>query len=391
MLGKKKRFIAYPVTFLCGAAIVAFLIVGRPQPESRILAPSPVPMVEYLNISESEQPLSVGSQGVVSATTRIELVAEVSGRVISKAPVFAPGGEFSAEEVLLEVDQTDYLSALSQAKANVADAERLLAVEQGTARQAKREWRELHSEEANALFLRKPQIASAKANLEAARAALAKAETDLQRTQIQVPFDGRVLRQDVDEGEYIVAGRGIGEVFASGAAEIRLPLSTAQFYRLGNPVGAVVVVSAKSGEIEHQWQGKVIRVESSVDAISRMHHVVASIDNAFESGLESPALALGQFVEAQIQTLEKHRVFEIPRAALRQPQDIWLLDNENALHVVGVDVVQRDDHHALVRFKSDQKSQRELNAVGFDPEKPLRIVTSSLALAYSGMQTSVQQ
>lgn len=391
MLGTKKRFIAYPITFLCGAAIIAFLILARPQPESRVLAPSPVPMVEILDITETEQPLSVSSQGVVSASTRIELVAEVSGRVIARAPMFAPGGKFRAGEILLEVDQTDYLSALSQAKASVAEAERLLAVEQGTARQAQREWRELHSEEANALFLRKPQIASAKANLEAAKAALAKAETDLQRTKIQVPFDGQVLRQDVDQGEYIVAGRTIGEVFASGSAEIRLPLSTAQFYRLGNAVGASVMVSSRSGAIQHQWQGQIIRVESSVDQVSRMHHVVASIDNAFESGLESPALALGQFVEAQIQTLEKHRVFEIPRAALRQPQDIWLLDNENALHVVGVEVVQRNDHHAFVRLKSDEKSLQELNDIGFSPEKTLRVVTSSLALAYSGMQTTVQQ
>lgn len=391
MLGSKKSWVAYPITFVVGAVIIAFLVIERPQPQSRTLAPAPVPIVEAISVRETEQPINIASQGVVSAQTRVELVAEVSGRVVKRAAAFAPGGEFDAGQVLLEVDQTDYVAALSQARASVADAERVLAVEEGSARQAQREWRELNSDDANALFLRKPQIASAKANLAAARAALVKAETDLQRTQIQVPFAGRVLRQDVDQGEYIVAGRSIGEVFASASAEIRLPLSTAQFYRLGNPIGAKVLVSARSGDIQHQWQGEIIRVESSVDEISRMHHVVASIENAFESGLESPALALGQFVEAKIQTVEKHRVFEIPRAALRQPQDIWLLDNENALHVVGVDVIQRNDQHAFVRMKSDEKSQKELSAVGFDPEKPLRVVTSSLALAYSGMQTAVQQ
>jgi len=406
MLGRKKSIIAYPIALLLGVALIAFLIIGRPQPSERNLAPAPVPIVEVLDVRESMQPLIIYSQGVVSAATKVELVAEVNGRVVRADSAFAPGGQFSTKQILLELDETDYRAALSQAEANVADAKRLLSVEQGTAKQARREWRDLKSEEANALFLREPQIASAKASLEAAKAARDKAKVELLRTKISLPFDGRVLRQEVNQGEYVVAGRSIGEVFALDSAEIRLPLTTSQYYRLGSAIGAEVSVSAKAGDIRREWLGKIIRVESDVDSVSRMHHVVAEIDSAF-IGLDGrPPLALGQYVEAKIQTLEEQPVYEIPRSALRQPQNVWLLDSESVLHVTEVDVVLRNDERAFIRLKEDPSRRSESDGTSldgafsdsalsdgalFDSNNALRIVTSSLSLAITGMKTIVEE
>lgn len=391
MLGRKKNFIAYPIALLIGLGFIALLILGRPQPLERNLVPAPVPIVQVIDVKEALQPLTIRSQGVVSAAKRVELVSEVSGRVLRVDDSFAPGGQFSAQEILIELDDADYRAAFSQTQANVAEAERLLAVEQGSAKQAQREWRDLKSEEANALFLRKPQIASAKASLQAAKAARDKAKTDLNRTKISLPFDGSVLRQEVDQGEYVVAGRSIGEVFALGSAEIRLPLSTSQYYRLGNAIGAEVTVSAKAAGIRHDWLGEIVRVESNVDSVSRMHHVVATVDDAFVNYADKPSLALGQYVEAGIQTLKQQSVYEIPRNALRQPQNIWLLDNESVLHVTEVDVIFRDDERAFVRLKSDVSGGQELDSAFYDGDKSLRIVTSNLSLAITGMKTMVEK
>lgn len=389
MLGRKKNFIAYPVALLLGLGFIALLILGRPQPQERNLAPAPAPIVQVMDVKESLQPLIISSQGVVSAATRVELVSEVSGRVLRVEDSFAPGGKFSSGQILIELDDADYRAAFSQAQANVAEAERLLAVEQGSAKQAQREWRDLKSEEANALFLRKPQVASAKANLQAAKAARDKAKTDLNRTKISLPFDGSVLRKEVDQGEYVVAGRSIGEVFALSSAEIRLPLSTSQYYRLGNAIGAEVRVSAKAAGIRHDWMGEIVRVESNVDPVSRMHHVVATVEDAFIENADKPSLALGQYIEAGIQTLEQQPVYEIPRNALRQPQSVWLLDNESVLYVVDVDVVLRDQARAFIQLKAGVGQQ--LNNLFFVGDKTLRVVTSDLALAVSGTKTIVEQ
>ncbi|MDA7852444.1 hypothetical protein N9A71_02740, partial [Porticoccaceae bacterium] len=64
------------------------------------------------------------------------------------------------------------------------------------------EWRDLGDSTANALFLRQPQLAAAEAALESARADLAKANLDLNRTSITTPFQGRIRQTFVDLGQY---------------------------------------------------------------------------------------------------------------------------------------------------------------------------------------------
>ena len=391
MLGSKTKRIAYPLTLIVGAVAIAVALFSKPDPETKPLAAAPVPGVEIFSTEPQMMPVSLYSQGVITAAQQIEIVSEVSGRVVDMGEQFAAGGRFASGDVLLAIDSTDYRAALSQAEASLADAKRQLAVERGTARQAKREWRDLNSSEANDLFLRKPQIASAEASLAAARASVEKARLDLERTSVSLPFDGMVIRQDVDLGEFVVSGRAIGEVFALDSAELRLPLSTDQMYKLGDPIGARVIVSSPSSSTQ-RWEGVIERVESAVDPVSRLHHVVATIDNPFvsiadQTGSFSPPLALGQYVEATIETTLRRPLISLPRDALRQPQNIWVLDSENKLLVLPVDVVERNSLEA--RIQLGEEGRALLARANMDKTFPLRVVVSDLSLVYSGMQVDV--
>ena len=53
------------------------------------------------------------------------------------------------------------------------------------------------------LALKLPQIAQARAALEAAEIGLERAQSDLERTQITLPFDARITQTSVDEGQYL--------------------------------------------------------------------------------------------------------------------------------------------------------------------------------------------
>ena len=52
--------------------------------------------------------------------TRTVLVAEVPGRIVSVSPDFVAGGFFRAGEVLLEIDPSDFLTAVKGAEAALA-------------------------------------------------------------------------------------------------------------------------------------------------------------------------------------------------------------------------------------------------------------------------------
>ena len=285
---------------------------------------------------------------------------------------------FSAGQPLVTLEQSDYRIAISQARAELARAQQTLASERGAARQARREWRDLGDKEANALFLRKPQLASAEAGLEAAQAALQKAELDLARTEISAPFAGKVLGKSVGLGQFVVAGSSVGHVHASDKAEVRLPLTARQRQLLTLSDASPVSLVASYGEREFIWQGKLERVEAALDSQSRQFYAVASIEQPFNdspaegNSQQRPALLVDQFVQARIAGGVQPNSLLLPRGALRQPQRIWLHD-EGQLRFVDVDVIQSDSKQVLVK-----PVQATLTG-------PLDVIVSELSLALDGM------
>src|SRR5690606_21005202 len=152
----------------------------------------------------------------------------VSGQIVSVEPAFADGGFFSRSEALIQIDDRDYQVALLNSKARLAEAERLLAEEEGRSLQAKREWRDLGNQTANDLFLRKPQLAAARAQVASARADVEMAELNLERTRIRVPFDGRVKEIFADLGQFVSVGTRLATVYDSTVVEVRVPLTEKQ-------------------------------------------------------------------------------------------------------------------------------------------------------------------
>lgn len=382
MLGTKKNRYLFTGVIVGGLFLTWLIATSKPAPIAKPIRLPPVPIVDVLHIQPGSHRVWIETQGLVKPKTQIELVSQVSGRVVSIAEQFSAGGFFDAKQTLVSIDESDYRIAVSQANAKLADAKQLLATEKGRARQAKREWRDLGNSEANALFLRKPQLASAKANLTAAEAGLEKAQLDLSRTQISAPFAGRVLRKNVDVGQFISQGTPIASIYSSDIAEVRLPLTAQQ--RQNVSVSGVerspVKLVARYGSNEYEWDAVLDRLEGAIDSSSRQYYFVATLPQAFKDTLDEagllvkPGLAVGQFVSAQIAGNSIDNSFFIPRTALRQQQQIWVLDN-NRLKYIDVVVIQSNDDSALVKLANVS----EVN-------NPIAVITSSLSLALKGMK-----
>ena len=386
MLGTKKNRLLYIVVLVVGFAIVGLIATGKPRPVAKPIRVQPVPLVDILQLKPGNNPLWIETQGVVQPKTQIELVAQVSGKVIAVHPQFAAGGVFEADTALVEIEAADYRIAISQAQAQLADAQQLLATEQGRARQAKREWRDVGSQQANDLFLRKPQLASAQANVAAAKASLEKAQLDLARTKISAPFDGRVLTKQVGLGQFVSAGTPVAEVYSTDIAEVRLPLTARQKQRLGLPVNqsAPVKIISRYGDSEYTWPAELSRVEGAIDSDSRQYFVVARVNNPFirptassSVGTSPPALSVGEFVTAEVAGGGVSNSFVIPRTALRQEQQIWLMQ-QGELHFASVEVIKTTADSALVKLRDP--------AAYLHSDGSLALVVSPLSLALNGMK-----
>jgi multidrug efflux pump subunit AcrA (membrane-fusion protein) len=235
------------LVLVLGGALSYGLLVGKSGPEP--VAP-PVygpPAVDVVAAAPALRSLSVETQGTVRPLREIKLVSQVGGRVELVSPRFAEGGFFGAGEQLLKVEDIDYQFVIARAQSQVAAASQRVAEEQGRALQAKREWRDLGSDQANALFLRKPQLASAQAALKASEADLAAARLDLDRTSISAPFNGRISEKYVDVGQYIAPGTAIATVYDTDVALVRLPLTDRQVALLELPLTCARASPIKCG------------------------------------------------------------------------------------------------------------------------------------------------
>ena len=128
-------------------------------------------LVEAIPATISSLNFSVRSQGAVKPRTQTTVVAEVGGQIVSVSPNFVAGGFFRQGEVLLQIDPSDYETALLRAQANLASRRAQLADMKARSEQALKDWRNLGRQgEPSDLVLRKPQLAEAQAAVQAAEA-----------------------------------------------------------------------------------------------------------------------------------------------------------------------------------------------------------------------------
>jgi RND family efflux transporter MFP subunit len=342
--------------------------------------------VDVLIVVPAPLTVTVLSQGTVAPKREIDLVSQVAGRVVAVATQYANGGFFNADEKLLQIEPEDYEFSVTRAKAQVAKAQEQVALEQGRSRQAKREWRELGDNTANALFLRQPQLNSAEAALESAQADLKKAKLDLGRTAISAPFPGRIRQIYADLGQYVNPGARIAKVYSTNVVEVRLPLSDRQASLIELPTNyqnnqkanfPSVILRNSVGEQTYEWQGTIVRTDASIDIESRMTYAVAEVQNPFkaDSSVKRPPLNIGLFVQAEISGKTITNAITIPKDAVYKGDQILVLNELDQVDYQTISVVQTGTNN--------------VTAVGITPGT--RIVSTRIPLAIAGMKVAPKE
>lgn len=336
-------------------AIFAAKTIRENAPEARKRPPvERVRAVDASKYATGDYQITLTSRGTVRPSRRIALVPEITGGVKSVSSNFVTGGRFVAGEVLVAFDQRDYEIALTQARANVAQADATLQQERARSKQSVADWKSLgRSGTPSALTARLPQVAAARAELSSARALVQRAELDLSRTQIIAPFDGRVEQAGVTTGEFVARGTTLGSIYASDDMEIRLPVTSTDLDHLNFPSdpaitkpGANVILSAQdAGGQLSQWSATLMRSEG-INAATQQAHVVARVDLQADTG--GSAVRVGQYVSAEIQAAVIPDVFIIPRSALREGREIILVDEQQTLQPTSVAVRWTDDQFAAI-------------------------------------------
>lgn len=351
------KFFKYilPLTLIVLSIVVVVVMVAIAQgkrPERKESGP-PALVVNAVPARVRSLNLLVFSQGAVEPRTETTLVAEVSGQVVSVSANFIAGGFFRQGEVLLQIDPSDYETALLRAEATLAARKAQLADQQARSEQALKDWNNLGRKgEPSDLVLRKPQLAEARAAVQAAEAELQQARRNLERTRIKVPYDGLVRSKQVDVGQFVAPGTPLAVTFAVDYAEIRLPLSTSDLAYLDLPSATrldqaqrvPVTLTADTASGRRQWQAEIVRTEGVVDERSRVVYAVAEVPDPYGvlGRNTQPELKMGTFVRAEIEGLRADDVVVLPRSVLQDGDTVLIADADRKLQIRPVDVLRAE-------------------------------------------------
>lgn len=332
-------------------AITTMLYLNRPativeEPARTIVT------VDVTEVVKQSLRIPIQAQGTVTPLQETSVLSEVNGRIIEVSPSFIVGGFVSKDDVLLRIDPRDYETNLLRAEASVKSAQSNLAQETGRAKVAEQEWKKTaktkqRTQASKDLYLRKPQLDQALAQMLAAQADLNTARDNLERTSIRAPYDALIRTKHSELGQFVAAGTPLADLFSVEYAEVRLPIPQNKLDYLdlpelgtvqnGSPVDLYTEVG---GQVKH-WNAYLHHTEGVFDARSRVLFSVARIEDPY--GFQHPhpePLRIGTFVNASIQGKELVDIVRLPRYIIRAGNNVWVIDETGLLRTRNVTLLR---------------------------------------------------
>lgn len=372
-----------------GGLAMAWLIKTKPTPQVRTTFSSVVE-VAVESIQPEKESAPIIGHGTVRPKNQINIVPQVSGKLVYAHPEMAQGKVIPKGEVLFEIDPTVYESRVKQAEAEIraleatlqrqaldttslddriANAEQLAAIDLrdyetgqrlyesekvGTQRdvdvllqkylRAKDALVELQSRRATMPAV---QIET-QAQLDAARARLVLATHELESTKIRSPFEARVETVAARQTQVVTAHFSIATLTDMEALEISVGIDPRELRWLDEMVrpgelerddrnalaAPPVTVRWSLPDQEFTWEGHVTRFER-VDELSRTARMVVEIRDIdmtakVRSGsLHSvPTLSVGMYCRAELPADQLTDALLVPRHAIHDDRWVYVFEPE---------------------------------------------------------------
>ena len=346
--------IILPVFILIVAVAVFVVLVRTPERLSVVPPEQAVASVRVAPVRSETIQLDVNSQGRVQASRRVSLSAAATGPVSWVSPSLRAGGFFAADEVILRVDSSDYETALERARSSLSQAET-------DARHAREEF-ERNSALAEQRLISESQVRdlqrqadNSAGRVRDAQGAVAQAELDLSRSEIRAPFDTIVESTNIDLGQHVGRGQALAVLLSTDEVEVRLPLAVSQLSYLDIPLGArgelpaeiapLVRISGKLGDSIQTWEGRLVRMEASIDTASNAVQAIVRVDQT----ASAIPLPIGLYVEAAIQGRKVDNLIALPREVVRSDNRVLVVDTENRMWYRTVDVMRLENDRVLIQ------------------------------------------
>ncbi len=353
--------IVMPVAILVGSVAVAISLIRNPTEIEETAAEIQPVSVRVIEAALGSTQLTVHSQGKVQAAQQVNLSAPVAGPVSWVSPSLESGGFIEAGEPLLRIDSSDFETAAARGRASVQQAQAELAFAEDSLRRT-RDLADRRLASQAQLQEAERTLSVTQARLADAQANLRQAELDLGRTELTAPFTAVIESKNVELGQFVNRAQDVAVLYGADMVEVRVPLAIRQLGYLDIPLGfrgelpvdiaPSVRLIGMYGGTQHQWHGKLVRVEATIDEESNSVQSIIRVsqpDRASSSGWSADIpLPIGLYVQAEISGRRVDNVIALPRGVIRNNNQVLVVDAENEMYFRDVEILRLEQDTVLI-------------------------------------------
>jgi len=322
------------VAILGGAYYIANAFISNkkiPTPREKKIVTS----VFTEAVENSSVPITVSTNGMLTAKYRMELYSEVQGVFDGSDRDFKPGAYYEKGSILLKINSDEHLaSMISQKSALFNQIVLLLPDLRLDYPEAFPDW-ESYVKNFELEGTLKPlptpksereKLFIAGRNVYTPYYAAKNLEERMAKYVIRAPYNGVLTEALLTTGTLIRSGQKLGEFINPNTYELQVPISTAysDLIKVGQNVALHDIEKTKS------WEGRVIRINSIVDQATQSTQAYIQVSG---TGLKE-----GMYLEADLEAREVMDAFEIDRKLLLDNGFVYIVP-DSTLQLAPVDPV----------------------------------------------------
>ncbi|MCH1430568.1 MAG: efflux RND transporter periplasmic adaptor subunit [Chlamydiales bacterium] len=352
----ENRFIKLPkeatyiVGLTLGVILILFLILANKKTAGMEDSPPSATYVITESAKKISQQKNFTAFGEVLPAKMIKISPELPGKVSYINPKLSKGAFFKKGELLFKLESEDYEAIAQYQEALYLQSSLELKIEKGRQAVAQLEWEIMEKEfsspvQSKNLALRKPQMKLMLAKEKAAKSNWDKAKRDLQKLQITAPYNGFILNQYFEEGQFLPKATPTIDFVNVDSFYIEASIASRHLDDLleaqqGNK-DYKVAINHSNNDSSHSAYFK--HIIPALQNKSKLSKILLEVRQPLKG--DSPkkdSLLLGSFVRLTFPGPLMKNIIKLPRKALRNSNDVWVKNEEDQLEIREVKILFQD-------------------------------------------------
>ncbi|WP_447977881.1 efflux RND transporter periplasmic adaptor subunit [Candidatus Nitrospira bockiana] len=346
-MSRFKQYLALTTVVVLVLVVVGLVVFRLTSSGARTDARKPrVITVGTVQPVRADLDISLSYTADIQPFQQVTIFSRVDGYI---AKIHVDKGDFvKTNQLLVEIDHTDYVHAVNRARANLAEVRADVLRQEANIRSAKLQLDRMRAlikdqfisqqdlDNAEIAYdMAVAQLESLRAQVKQMEVALQQAETNLSYSYIRAPFNGYVAERNLDPGAFVNGSTGSTSTFSRGILNLHEIDTVRTLIEVVEKDVPLVKIGQKA-EIRAEaypdrvFEGEVTRVVQALNRATRTMTVEVDLPN------KDHALKGGMFARVDLKVGRHEQAVHIPVDALTQLDElqyIYIVKDGKAVQV----------------------------------------------------------